>query len=113
LVAVAAHELLNAASGVNDLLVSGEERVAERGNFNVYDIALNAVYNAGFVCFDGRNASPLMIAINVQNWVAIRMCALLHENLSCAFVMTYKTGSSQDSASYYGTVGKEISIPCD
>ncbi len=47
-VAVAAHELVHAACGVDELLLAGEEGVRSAGDFKFHQGVFNAVYSDGF-----------------------------------------------------------------
>ena len=53
-VAVAAHELVDAAGGVDELLFAGEEGVRRAGDFEFYQRISNAINFDGFFCSDSR-----------------------------------------------------------
>lgn len=78
LVAVTSHKLLDAAGGVDQLLLTGVERVAEGADFAVHHIVLNAIDDLGVVRFGGGDAGPLMVAIYEDHGICCGMDALLH-----------------------------------
>ena len=51
---VAAHELINATCGVNELLLTSEEGVRRTGDFKLYQRVSNAVDFDGFLSGYGR-----------------------------------------------------------
>ena len=53
-VAVAAHELVDAAGGVDELLLAGEEGVRRAGDFEFHQGVFNAIDGDGFASGDGR-----------------------------------------------------------
>ncbi len=53
-ITVAVHELVNAAGGVNEFLLAGEERVRRARDFKFYQRICHAVNFNCFFCGDGR-----------------------------------------------------------
>ena len=81
LVAIAAHEFLDSASRVDDLLLSCVKRVGERANVNVDDEMLDPVDCPSLVGLHRGDPLPLMFAIHEQNGMIDGMGFCLHEEL--------------------------------
>lgn len=64
LVAVAAHELLDASGSVDQLLLASVERMAEGADFQVHDVMVDSIDGTGVVGLGGRNARPLVFAVH-------------------------------------------------
>lgn len=77
-VAVAAHKLLYATCRVDKLLLAGVERVRICADFQVDDEVLDAIDGLRVIRLGSRNASPLVFAVDEQNWINLRVCAFLH-----------------------------------
>ena len=80
LLTISAHELLNATSGVNKLLLSSVEGMAECGDVNVDDRILDPVDDLCVIGLVGGNAGPLMFAIDEK----YRICSGMDSCFHCA-----------------------------
>lgn len=83
LVAVAAHELLNAARRVDNLLLTRVERVAERTDFHWHYEIFDAVDGSRIVCLQRRDTGPFVVAVDEKDGVSLWMGIGFHGR-SCA-----------------------------
>lgn len=78
LVAVTSHELLHTSSGIDDALLASIEWMRERADFYLDDVVINAIDLTRLVAGHRGDASPLMFAIDKQDWVVDGMDSGFH-----------------------------------
>ena len=82
LVAIAAHKLFDASRAVYDFLLTSIKRVRKGAYFNVHDVMVNTINVAGLACLDCRDASPLVVAVHINDGVVIWVSFSLHGSLA-------------------------------
>src|SRR6185436_6850912 len=78
LIAIASHKLLDAAGGIDKLLLASVKRVRVSADFQVDDEVLNPIDDLCFLCLGGGDSCPLVVAIDEQNGVDLRVSRVLH-----------------------------------
>lgn len=78
LIAIASHELLDAAGSVDQLLLASVERVAESADFQVYHEVIDTIDAARVIGLGGADARPFVLAVDEQNRVRCGMNSFLH-----------------------------------
>ncbi len=78
LIAVASHEFLDAASGVNNLLGARVERVGEAADFKAKNKVVDTIDIPDLVRLVCRNAGPFVLAVDKEHRVVCGMRVSLH-----------------------------------
>ena len=76
--AITSHKLFDAACGIDQLLLARVERMAECADFDRDNRALDTVDDLGVVGLIGRDANPLMVAVNEYDRISLWVNSFFH-----------------------------------
>ncbi len=78
LLTIAAHKLLDATCGIDELLLACVKRVAERADVNVNDRTFDAVDDLCVIGLVRRYADPLVVAVYKKHGISLWMDSFFH-----------------------------------